>query len=294
MAGIRRRKQRGGRCIRRTGRTGRGRRPTLASLLTQAGPLPTRRAPVVPHRAGRLPSTLMSTGWTGHRGSTSRRDHTRSSHTCRQTSKGGCRWHQSSRPRQHPGTRDASSQKTKTPYLHPAMQGTPTGWGTAWWDLAKRAWATGWNCPLPQGQAPPRTGVVAIPGGNNGLCAISVTPPTPLSRPRTVRGMVLWLAKVMRPVAGPVWSRMVMPSLVTARRTRACSSWPQWASELDETGSGLATGTTCGQKGSVKHPSESARVYETSNGSWSERVTLETGHTTPRLWTSTTTLSTRI
>ena len=78
---IQRRRRRGGRRTSRTGRASRGRRPTLATLLTRPEPLPARRAPAALLRAGGLPSTLMLTGRSSRRGSTSGRTHTWSGNT---------------------------------------------------------------------------------------------------------------------------------------------------------------------------------------------------------------------
>ena len=71
-----------------TGSASKGRRSNLTTLLTRAGPLPTRRTPAVPLRAGRLPSALMLTGRTGRRGNTSGRNHTQSRHTHKRTHRG--------------------------------------------------------------------------------------------------------------------------------------------------------------------------------------------------------------
>ena len=101
-----------------TRRAGRGRRLTPTTLLTRLGPLPARRVPEAPLRAGGLPRVLPPTSQTGH-GSTP----TRSGNTRRRTRGGG--WHRRSGTRQRRSTGTGSSRKRRARNCIPLLTGPP-------------------------------------------------------------------------------------------------------------------------------------------------------------------------
>ena len=187
-----------GRSTGRRGRASRGRGPTAATLPTRAGPLPTSRPPMVPLWAGRLLSTLTSTGRSGRRGCTSRSRPIGSGHR-RLASKSGRCWHRCGRGRHTSRTGGQKGRQNLTPLFHRSRQAEHQPDEVRERGRGKSGGATrnrrgGSHCQ-------PR--VAAIVGSNSSFRTVPVTPsrpPTPLPGPRTVsrRGAV------MRPVAGPV------------------------------------------------------------------------------------------
>ena len=219
-------RRRGGRLTGQTDRASRGRGLTPATLPTRTGPLLTRRAPAVPLWAGRLPSTLTSTGRSGRRGCISGSRHTGSGHTRRWVSNRGCRYHRGSRARHHSSTGDTSSRQHR-PYSHIPLDYGPRQAEEQSDEVRERERGKRDGVTHNRwGGHHRRSRVAAIAGSNNSLLAIPATPsrlPTPLPWPRAVRRKgraVTRPVTVTWPVVGPMWPRAVAP------RARAHSAVP--------------------------------------------------------------------
>ena len=138
-----------------TRRAGRGRRPTPTMLLTRLGPLPARLKSAALFRAGGLPRTLLLTGLTGRRSTSSGRPNTRSGHTRRRTRGGDCYRLWCGGSRQRPSTGDSSSRKCRGRNRLPLFAG-PRQTGTAWRGLSKKARVHGRELPATAGADPTR------------------------------------------------------------------------------------------------------------------------------------------
>ena len=131
--------------------------------------------------------TLMSTGQTSRRGSTSGRQHTWSGHTYRRTSNRGRRCHQSGRARQHPSSGDTSSRKQRPHGCIPLRQGPQQAEEQPGKARQRGRESRNEATRNRRGRFHPRPRVASIPCSNN-CCfhAIPVTPPklpTPFPRP---------------------------------------------------------------------------------------------------------------